>query len=356
MPTPFRANPRRGSPLPPRAPRPGARACSPGRHWAEAVASELEREPADVVAADFELVGALIAAEAAHVPWRPTSGIPPRGSGDWPEPTPRAIARDEIGRARWTEIQVAQGLPSVNRARAQAGLAPLRAPFEQYDLAERVLVLTPAAFDFAADHLPANVRYVGTPFDDAGAPAWDSSWPADDARPLVVASLSTLQQGQGPILKRVCAALGHLPVRALVTLGPALDSAGFIAPPNVLLETFVPHAAVLPRAAAMVTQCGLGTTMKALAHGVPLVCIPLLGDQPDNAARVVARGAGVRPARDATEEQLRGAIHQVLTDPRFREGARRFASALAIEDGTQTAAEELEALAGQRHLPEPPVG
>ena len=90
-------------------------------------------------------------------------------------------------------------------------------------------------------------------------------------------------------MQRIVMALTSLPVRVLVTLGPALDPSGFFkAPDNVRLEKFVPHRAVLPHAAAVVSQFGLGTVMKALAHGVPLVCIPLVGDQPENAARVQA--------------------------------------------------------------------
>src|SRR4029453_5273907 len=79
-----------------------------------------------------------------------------------------------------------------------------------------------------------------------------------------------------------------LPVQAIVTLGPSLAASQFTPPPNVTLETFIPHAAVLPYVGAMVMQCGLGTVMKVLAHGVPLVCLPLVSDQLDNAARVVA--------------------------------------------------------------------
>jgi len=51
---------------------------------------------------------------------------------------------------------------------------------------------------------------------------------------------------------------------------------------------------VLPQADVLVTQCGIGTLTKGLIHGVPLVCAPLRADQPDNAARVVARDAGIK--------------------------------------------------------------
>jgi UDP:flavonoid glycosyltransferase YjiC (YdhE family) len=88
--------------------------------------------------------------------------------------------------------------------------------------------------------------------------------------------------------------------------------------------------------------------MKALTHGVPLVCIPLVGDQPDNAARVVAHGAGIRLERDSTPEQIRAAIEQVLRQPGFGESARRIAGTLAKENGAQTAAEEIESAVRQR--------
>jgi len=325
--------------------------------WAERVAAELGREPADVVVSDFVLLGAIAAAEAAGIPVvvlmhtvppRPVSGVPPYGPGLHPAQGAVAVLRDALGRAVVDRIHVRNGGPPLKRARALLGLPDLRSPFEQYDTAARVLVLTSPAFDYAARHQAPNVRYVGTPFDDAGAAPWSLPWPPEDARPLVLVSLSTLEQGQAAVLQRVIQSLAPLAVRGLVTVGPALDPAQFEAPSNVRLEAFVPHSAVLPHAKAMVTQCGLGTLMKALAHGVPLVCIPLVGDQPDNAARVVAQGAGIRLERDSTPEQIRAAIERVLRQPGFGESARRMAGILAMENGAQTAAEEIESVVRQR--------
>jgi len=158
-------------------------------------------------------------------------------------------------------------------------------------------------------------------------------------------SLSTLQQGQATLLERILTALAVLPVRALVTTGPALDRSRFRPPENVVLETFVPHRSVLPHAAAIVSQCGLGTVMKALAHGVPLVCIPLVGDQPENAARVQALGAGIRLPSDAEPSRIREAIERVLTEPAFRLGARRIAKAIAEENPVEAAVGEIESAA-----------
>ncbi len=323
--------------------------------WAVQTLRELQREPTDALVSDFFLGGALAAAEAARVPsaalvhaipWRQLPGQPPRGHGWLPSRNPRDRLRDFLVNAIQDRIWARDGVPAHNHARALVGLPPLRSYFAQYDAADRVLVLTSQAFDFPAKRLAPNVRYVGTPFDDVDVPAtaWTPPWPAADGRARVLVSLSTLAQGQAPVLHRVLAALAISPVHAVVTTGPSLDPAEFSVPPNVHLETFVPHAALLPHMTAMITQCGLGTLTKALAHGVPLVCIPILGDQPDNAARIVSHGAGVRVASDAPAEQIAQALQRVLAEPRFRTAAQRFSVALANEDGTERAARELESL------------
>ena len=328
--------------------------------WSQFVWSELQKASADVVAADFVLIGALAAAEAAGIPaavivhqafypW-PAPGAPPYGTGAMPARGPLRWLRDRLFNAASRRIYIRDGLAPHNRARAQLGLEPLHSPLDQYDRAARVLLLGSKAFDFPARRLPPNVRYVSAPTDTDPVPRWVSPWPDDDPRPLVLVSLSTLAFGQGPIIQRILIALADLPVRALVTIGPSLDPGDFTAPPNVQLETFVPHAAVMPETAAMVTQCGLSTLMKALAAGLPLVCIPIGADQPDNAARVVARGAGISLTPDASPDQIGVAIQRVLDDPRYRAAAQRLAAVLANEDGTQNAADEIEIAARTRQM------
>jgi UDP:flavonoid glycosyltransferase YjiC (YdhE family) len=99
-----------------------------------------------------------------------------------------------------------------------------------------------------------------------------------------------------------------------------------------------------PRASLAVTHAGLGTVHAALAAGVPLVCIPDGRDQGDNAARVVAAGAGVRVRRRVSSSTLRRTIFAALEDGSLTEGAARLADAFAREDGAVGAVDELEAL------------
>jgi len=323
--------------------------------WAANVLNELKREPVDVLVCDYWLFGAIAAGEAAGVPTAvivhnafppKAAGQPPKSGGFMPARTPLDALTQAIYRWTYDRIWSRDGARAHNAARRTLGLPALRSPLDEYDRPSRTLVLGYESFDFPAKALKRHVRYVGTPIDDldASPDAWTSPWPKDDPRPLVLVSMSTLQQGQAPAMHRIVEAIGGMDVRGLVTLGPALNREDFQVAGNVRLEQFVAHSAVLPHAAAIVSQCGLSTLTKALRHGVPLVCIPLLGDQPDNAARIVSKGAGVRLSPEASPEEIRTALKHVLDDTSFREAARRLGEPMIGDKPEERAADELESL------------
>jgi MGT family glycosyltransferase len=155
-------------------------------------------------------------------------------------------------------------------------------------------------------------------------------------------SMEILVMGQEGLLQRAADALGQLPVHALVTTGPAVDPAVIRAPQNVSVRRWARHADVLPHCSAVVTHGGHGTVIKALAAGVPLVIAPLGRDQPDNAARVIHAGAGLRVRKTADIATLRRAIARVLDDRHYQDAARRMAEILAAERDDDLVIDELE--------------
>jgi MGT family glycosyltransferase len=152
---------------------------------------------------------------------------------------------------------------------------------------------------------------------------------------------------QAGVLQRVATALGELPVRGLVTTGPAVDPDEIDAPSNVTVVRHAPHSEVLRHASAVVTHAGHGTVIKALAAGVPVVALPLGRDQLDNAARVAHHGAGLRLKPKATPGAIAKAVRRVLDEPSFSGEAERLAAAIAAETAEDRAAAELEALGGR---------
>jgi UDP:flavonoid glycosyltransferase YjiC (YdhE family) len=94
----------------------------------------------------------------------------------------------------------------------------------------------------------------------------------------------------------------------------------------------------------MITHSGHGSVMSALAHGVPLVCVPFARDQRDVAIRAVATGAAItlHPTR-LTTRKLSRAIERVLNRPQYQTAARGMQASLAAEEGAGHAAEEIVA-------------
>jgi MGT family glycosyltransferase len=312
----------------------------PAADYAADTLAEIHAVRPDAVVPDFMLFGATIAAQAAGLPvaplvpniWSiPTPGGPAIGPGFAPARTALGRMRD-AGMLAMANRLFAGGLPVLNAARRANGLAPLTAFYDQILQCDRILVLSSATFDFAARSVPSHVRYVGPVLDDPHwAEPWTPPWADDDRRPLVLVGFSSTFQDQASVLRRVVEALSSLPVRAVVTLGQMLDEAAVAPADNVAVATSAPHAPILAEAALAVTHCGHGTALKALAAGVPLVCIPMGRDQNDTAARVLHHGAGVRIAPKASAARIRTAVEQVLTQRRFRTAAGRLAATLATE-------------------------
>jgi UDP:flavonoid glycosyltransferase YjiC (YdhE family) len=72
--------------------------------------------------------------------------------------------------------------------------------------------------------------------------------------------------------------------------------------------------------------------------------MPIVGDQPDNAVRIVAKGAGIRLSSDASPGEIGSALTRVLTEPGFRENARRLGTQMVGDRAERRAADELEAI------------
>jgi UDP:flavonoid glycosyltransferase YjiC (YdhE family) len=122
------------------------------------------------------------------------------------------------------------------------------------------------------------------------------------------------------VYRRAAEALEGLPV--LMTVGRDPADLGPM-PSSVRVERWVDQADVMPRAAAMVSHGGSGSTLVALAAGVPQAFVPLFVDGPANAQRVADLGAGI------VAGDLRAAVEALLHDPRYARAADRIAGEIA---------------------------
>lgn len=304
-----------------------------GPELAAALAAEEAAEPADVIVVDYLLrtvAGVAETLPAADVLLIHTiygfHGGP--GEGD-------------AARRRWYE--------PVNAARRAAGLEELRDAGEPLTLAmirraRGAIVAMPRELDNWPEP-PANVVHAGRLATDHAAGRWEGPWPPDDRRPLVVVSLGSQFMNQTETLRRVAAALAALPVRALVLTGE-VDPAAVPAHENVAVEAYVPHYAALPQAALVVAHAGTGTLVAAFAAGLPVLCIPLGRDQPENARRVTELELGTTIAADAGSDEIRDAIAHLLGSRAHRARAEWMKAVISGYRGGEPAVRMLEDLAG----------
>jgi MGT family glycosyltransferase len=296
-----------------------------GAGTAEDVTAAIDRVKPDAIVVDCMLAGGLAAAECSHVP-----------SASLVHVLDHACAEGVLARS------FSAMMPMVNDTRSGLGLAPAAAYADLLEPMTLVLATSVEALDLPTTRLPGNVRYIGPVFDDrAGRPIPDL--PADD-RPLVLVSFSTTYQHQEEPLQRVADGLAELHVHGLMTLGDVLEPDVLSLPPNVAVCASAPHDALLPRASLVVTHAGLGTVMAGLAHGVPLLCMPMGRDQDTNARRVETLGAGLTLSVDAGVREIGQAIATVLQTPSYGEAARRLQSILVGAPGAAGGADELERL------------
>ena len=232
----------------------------------------------------------------------------------------------------------------VSEQRSAWGLTPFRRPEEMLSPLAQITQL-PEALEFeVVGEKPAGLHYTGPFVHSAQRPAVEFPWERLDGRPLIYASMGTLQNGSEGIFRTMAEACAGLDAQLVISLGGGINPArlGKLAG-NPLVVSFAPQLEILKRAALVITHAGLNTVLESLCEGVPLVAVPLGNDQPGVAARAKARGACVVvPPQRLNAARLRKAVMLVLQDPRYREAAQVLQRNIKRMDGPGQAAALIE--------------
>jgi MGT family glycosyltransferase len=168
------------------------------------------------------------------------------------------------------------------------------------------------------------------------------------AVPELLVSLSTCAfAGQRRMLQNILDAVESLPVRATVTVGPAIDGAGLRVPDNASIHSWLDHDEVLATASLVISHGGHSTAMRALSFGVPLVMMPVnaLIDQKRVGIAVQQAGAGLLLRKRARVRRIREAVNVVLRDRAYREAAARIGEQIRQKDGAAVAADVISEFA-----------
>lgn len=208
-------------------------------------------------------------------------------------------------------------------------------PRASVEAAQAVLVPTLAALDTDAG---PGVVHTGPVVDGVAA---------QPDEPAVLISLSTVRfKGLVGTWQRVLDAVDGLPARVIATTGPAVDPAELRVPRGVEVHRWLPHDEVLPQVSVVVGHGGHGTTMAALAHGLPLLVLPVerTTDQPFIGRTVERVGAGRTLSRRSAPVRIRSALEELLADGPHRTVAADLGGQIRAADGRRRGADLLEGM------------
>jgi UDP:flavonoid glycosyltransferase YjiC (YdhE family) len=125
------------------------------------------------------------------------------------------------------------------------------------------------------------------PYSEPAVPAWRVE---RGSRPLIYLTLGTAF-GTPEVLTTAIRGLAALDVQVVVATGRVRPEELGAVPGNVTVRAWVPQAEVVPHADVVVHHGGSGTTLGALAAGVPQLILPQGADQFANAEALGAAGA-----------------------------------------------------------------
>jgi UDP:flavonoid glycosyltransferase YjiC (YdhE family) len=236
---------------------------------------------------------------------------------------------------------------ALNRVRDELGLPPVRRVFQWWLSPDLVIGLFPSWYAAPQSDWPPQLRLAGFGrFDGAkGALAEEVRQFCEAGPPPIAFTLGTGMMHSAEFFRTAVAACQRIGARALLlSKYPKMIPAQL--PPGVRHCAFAPFRQLLPLCGAVVHHGGIGTTAAALEAGCPQLVLPLAWDQPDNAARVVAMGAGMalgswrRSGRSMSRALAR------LMAPEVGQRCRTIASRARQEDGLEIAARWVEELFG----------
>jgi len=230
----------------------------------------------------------------------------------------------------------------VGEYRRAWNLPRLRVPDDSFSTLAQICQM-PRELDFPHFRLPPNFHYVG-PLRRLRPAASPFPWERLDGRPIVYASLGTLQNSREPLFRCFAEACTGLDLQLVISHGGGLtDDEARGLPGSPLVVPYAPQVELLEKARLAITHAGLNTVLDSLANGVPLVMTPITYEQPAIARRVEWIGAGRSVSlRRLTARRLRRTVESVLEDPGFHHCARQLADAIKRSGGVVRAADIVE--------------
>lgn len=198
------------------------------------------------------------------------------------------------------------------------------------------VVYTSPLFQPCAETFPEHFAFVGPSIRPARSEVEKTG------EKLVYISMGTVNNDMLPLYQACIEAVKGTHWQVILSVGDQVD-AGKLQKlsENVFVHSTVDQIAVLEKADAFLTHCGMNSASEGLYFGVPLVMLPQTSEQGGVAARVEQLGAGLR-LKKTTPEVIRGTLETVMNDPSYRDNVKKIAESFRASGGAKAAADCIE--------------
>ena len=154
------------------------------------------------------------------------------------------------------------------------------------------------------------------------------------AKPVIYISIGTILKGGENFFRACLEAFEKEKVTVVLSVGNFDISRLKHIPENFVIRNRVPQIAVLKQASLFITHGGMNSVSEAMVHGVPMVVIPFVSDQPVNARQVEKLGLGkVLDYKAITANALRDTAFSVMEDRQIQENLRKVQDEIACAAG-----------------------
>ncbi len=286
----------------------------------------------ELIMCDHQMLAGALVARKMNIPWltlaTTTASILKLSHVD--------VVEDWVT-AQLLELQTAYGMQDITE----------RPDFSPYGV---IVFSSPELVGSGHERFTANYHFVGPAFThrpQAEYFPWDS---LDPSKTKVLVSLGTVSRDRGLRFYEVLIeALSEMPIQVIM-VGP--ESLREKSPANFIVQPRVPQLALLPHMDAVICHAGHNTVCESLSYGLPLIVAPIRDDQPVIAQQVVDAGAGLYMRYGKVSvATARETVLRLLSEPQFRENAKRLAQSFKQLGGAKQAASIVQQLLASTSVP-----
>lgn len=253
-----------------------------------------------------------------------------------------------LNRVEWAAIQLAAYplIRSGNPALKKLGMPSCRKADDTFSELAQIFPM-PKSADFPGVFKSKCMHYVGSLVDyHRPQVAFDFSQ-ISKYRPLIYASLGTLQNGIDSLYDTIISACKNLDVQVVISMGRWNGATNFAEsreiPANIIIVDYAPQIQLLQKASLCITHGGTNTVHESLTFGVPLVVIPITNDQPAVAQRIAWSKVGkFLTIGQLSAKKFEKIISEVLLNPEYKNNALKVAQEIKNAGGVVKAADIIE--------------